>query len=51
MIAKGWGNVRTVSGGGAAMEKFFDHYHKTYYGGKIISPTTGKEIHLGFMEK
>jgi len=51
MIARGWGNVRTVLGGGAAMEKFFDHYKKTYYGGKIISPTTGKEIHLGSMEK
>lgn len=24
------------------MEKFFDHYHATYYGGKIISPRTGK---------
>jgi len=44
MIERGYGNVKTVLGGGAAMEKFFDHYKKTYYGGKIISPTTGKEI-------
>lgn len=47
MIEIGFGNVRTVSGGGAAMEKYFDYYNKTYYGGKIISPMTGKEIHLG----
>jgi hypothetical protein len=44
MIERDYGNVRTVSGGGEAMEKFFDYYKKTYYGGKIISPLTGKEI-------
>jgi hypothetical protein len=42
MIEKGFKNVKTVRGGGAAMEKFFDHYAKTYNGGKIISPATGK---------
>lgn len=46
MIERGYRNVKTVHGGGAAMEKFFDHYHKTWYGGKIISPATGKEIDI-----
>ncbi len=24
------------------MEKYFDHYEKTHYGGKIVSALTGK---------
>ena len=28
------------------MEKYFDHYYATYYGGKIIKPLTGKVIKL-----
>lgn len=28
------------------MEKFFDHYRATYYGGKIINPQTGKVIQI-----
>jgi hypothetical protein len=44
MINRGFKNVKMVHGGGEALEKFFDHYTKTYYGGKIISPATGKEF-------
>lgn len=29
------------------MEKFFDYYYATYYGGKIISPLTGKVTEVG----
>ncbi len=43
MIEKGFKNVKTIRGGGAAMEKFFDRYERTYYGAKIVSPRTGKE--------
>lgn len=28
------------------MEKFFDHYIATHYGGKIIKPSTGQIIEL-----
>ena len=41
----GYRNVKTVhgsKGGGREMEKYFDHYKATYYGGKIISPMTGR---------
>ena len=38
MIEKGYGNVRAVAGGGAAMEKFFEYYRS----GRIINPITGK---------
>lgn len=38
MIEKGFTNVKTVSGGGEAMEKFFEYYR----GGKVIDPITGK---------
>ena len=41
MIQKGFANVRVVSGGGAALEKFLEHYKKDYKGGKIINPITG----------
>jgi len=44
MIKMGFTNVKHVHGGGGAMEKFFDHYEATHYGGKIVSPTTGREI-------
>lgn len=36
--------MKAVSGGGRAMEKYFDHYKATSYGGKIVNPITGKEI-------
>ena len=42
MIKQGYTNVRTVQGGGQAMEKFFDYYK----GGKIISPMTGQVIDM-----
>ena len=29
------------------MEKFFDYYNITYYGGKIIQPSTGNVIEIG----
>ncbi len=38
MIELGFTNVKTVRGGGAEMEKFFEYYR----GGKIINPMTGK---------
>jgi hypothetical protein len=38
MIEIGFENVRTVAGGGAAMEKFFEYYRA----GKVINPLTGK---------
>ena len=41
-MKRGYRNVKTVEGGGAAMEKYFDHYKATYDGGEIISPLTGK---------
>jgi hypothetical protein len=37
MIENGYENVKTVSGGGAAMEKVFDYY----LNGKLISPGSG----------
>jgi hypothetical protein len=40
MIEQGYTNVKTVQGGGSAMEKFFDYYR----GGKIISPMTGQQF-------
>ena len=46
MIKMGFTNVKHVHGGGNAMEKYFDYYQTTYYGGKIVSPATGKEIIL-----
>jgi len=47
----GFTNVKTVSGlgkvsGGEAMEKYFEHYHAFYGGGRIINPITGKVIVL-----
>ena len=48
MIKKlGYRNVKAVRGGGKAMEKYFDHYHATHYGGKIISPRTGRVVEIG----
>ena len=44
MVKMGFTNVKHVHGGGGALEKFFDHYEATHYGGKIVSPTTGREI-------
>jgi hypothetical protein len=45
MIENGFKNVKTVRGGGAAMEKFFDHYGVDYTGrGKIIGPKTGEKF-------
>jgi hypothetical protein len=38
MIEIGYENVRTVAGGGAAMEKYFEYYRA----GRIINPITGK---------
>ena len=35
---KGFKNVRIISGGGAAAEKYFEYYRA----GKIINPITGK---------
>lgn len=46
-MKKGYRNVKTVQGGGRAMEKYFDHYHATHYGGKIIKPQTGQVIEIG----
>jgi hypothetical protein len=46
MIERGYTNVKTVQGGGRAMEKFFDHYGKTYDGGKITNPRTGQVIDI-----
>jgi hypothetical protein len=43
---KGYRNVKTVRGGGEAMEKYFEYYHRTHYGGKIVNPFTGKVIEL-----
>jgi len=37
MIENGYDNVKTVSGGGEAMEKIFDHYKN----GKLIRPSRG----------
>ena len=42
MIEKGYENVRTIVGGGAAMEKFFEYYRDE----KIINPMTGVVIKL-----
>ena len=42
MIEIGFENVRTVAGGGAAMEKFFEYYRDE----KIINPITGVVIKL-----
>lgn len=42
MIEIGFGNVRTVAGGGAAMEQFFEYYRS----GKLINPLTGKVIEI-----
>jgi hypothetical protein len=39
-MERGYRNVKTVQGGGSAMEKLFDYYRS----GKIISPISGKEI-------
>lgn len=44
---KGYRNVKTVQGGGKAMERYFDHFQGTYYGGKIVKPITGKVIKIG----
>ncbi len=50
-IKRGYRNVKTVNGvgngGGKEMEKLFDHYEATYYGGKIIQPLTGNTIEIG----
>jgi hypothetical protein len=48
MIERGYTNVRAVQGGGRAMEKIFDHYGATYYGGRIVNPRTGKVIEMKF---
>ena len=40
MIKMGFRNVKTVEGGGEAMEKYFEYYR----GGKIVNPITRKEI-------
>ncbi len=45
-IKRGYRNVRTVSGGGKEMDKIFDYYTITHYGGKIIQPLTGKVIKI-----
>jgi hypothetical protein len=42
MIERGYSSVKTIMGGGQAMERVFDYYK----GGKMISPMTGKEIVL-----
>jgi hypothetical protein len=42
MIEIGYENVRTVAGGGAAMEKFFEYYRA----GRIINPITGTVIQI-----
>jgi hypothetical protein len=46
-MKQGYKNVKTVRGGGRAMEKYFDSYHAIRGGAKIISPSTGKAIKLG----
>ena len=38
MIKMGFRNVKSVEGGGVALEKFFEYYR----GGKIVNPITGK---------
>jgi len=38
----GYSNVKTVQGGGQAMEKYFEYYRA----GRIKDPATGKEILL-----
>jgi len=38
----GFKNVKTVAGGGGAMEKFFEYYR----GGEIINPITGTVINI-----
>jgi len=38
----GFKNVKTVHGGGQAMEKYFEYYRS----GKIINPITGKVIDM-----
>jgi hypothetical protein len=40
MIEKGFNNVKIISGGGDAAEKFFEYYRS----GRIINPITGKVI-------
>jgi hypothetical protein len=50
MVERGYENVKTVDGGGAAMEKIFDYYNKTYYGGKIVNPRTGQVIDIKSQE-
>jgi galactokinase/mevalonate kinase-like predicted kinase len=34
--------VKTVQGGGQAMEKYFEYYR----GGKVVNPMTGKVIYV-----
>ena len=45
-MKRGYRNVKAVRGGGKEMEKYFDHYAATYYGGKIIQPSTGNVIKI-----
>lgn len=41
-LKRGYNNVKTVKGGGRAMEKIFDYYQTTHGGFKIVSPISGK---------
>jgi len=42
MIRMGFTNVKHVSGGGKAMEKYFEYYISTKYKTEIVNPITGK---------
>jgi len=46
MIQMGFKNVKSVAGGGQAMEKYFEHYWSTAYKTEIINPITGVVIRL-----
>lgn len=43
MIERGYNNVKTVEGGGGAMEKYFTHF-KAIDGGRLIDPMTGTVV-------
>ncbi len=48
MQENGYDNVyvvegKGIGGGGAEMEKYFEHYKSTYNGGKVIDPMTGRK--------
>jgi len=42
MIKMGFENVKSVEGGGKALEKYFESYHSSAYKTEIRNPITGK---------